>query len=285
MQYIAFLGIHLLLISGLFWKITSLILEPVSIFCSVVLWYSHLENLESNLNSWLYFVCAEFSSFPASALPCPVFCLNIPSNEEKNPNFSLLWWPLKKLFTNKSPSSCVPPLPLNLLKEVTSITKWSFLFFPTIILPPAFLLYCIVWPVVLICLFCLFFTVLAQSLTLLALPCCALYLSVLYLLIIWIALPGSWPYFLHYRFKFFLPSIFSLISLLCTACSFVAIIKVLLQSFFHKPLMICHHLFMSCSCCSSSFTSGFASLVALSNESSSVGIYSSFHVGIWSWSA
>lgn len=85
---------------------------------------------------------------------------------------------------------------------------------------------------------------------------------------------------LHYRFKFFLPSIFSLLSLLCTACSFVAIIKVLLQSFFHKPLTICHHLFMSCSCCSSSFTSGFASLVALSNESSSVGIYSSFHVGI-----
>lgn len=163
-------------------------------FFSVVLWYSHLESLESNLNSWLYFVCAEFSSFPASALSCPVFCLNIPSNEEKNPSFSLLWWPLKKLFKNKSPSSCVPPLPLNLLKEVTSITKWSFLFFPTIILPPAFLLYCIVWPVVLICLFCLFFTVLSQSLTLLALPCCALYLSVLYLLIIWIALTGSWPY-------------------------------------------------------------------------------------------
>lgn len=153
----------------------------------------------------------------------------------------------------------------NLLIQVTSITKWSLLFFPKTILPPAFLLCCIVWPVVLICLFCLFFAVLAQSLMLLALPCCALYLSMLYLLIIWITLSGSWPYFLHYRFKFFLPSIFSLISLLCTACSFLAIIKVLLQSSFYKPLTICHHLFMSCSCCSSSFTSGFASLVAPSN--------------------
>lgn len=95
MQYIAFLDIHLLLISGLFWKITSFILEPASIFFSVVLWYSQLESLESNLNSWLYFICAAFSSFPDSTLSCPVFCLNILFNEEKNPNSSLLRWPLK----------------------------------------------------------------------------------------------------------------------------------------------------------------------------------------------
>lgn len=105
----------------------------------------------------------------------------------------------------------------------------------------------------LILLFCLFFTVLAQSLILLPLPCCALYLSMVHLLKIWLTLPGSWPYILHSGFKSFLPSIFTLIYLVWIACSFVAIIKVLLWSSFHKPLTIYHHLFMSCLCCSSSF--------------------------------
>lgn len=105
----------------------------------------------------------------------------------------------------------------------------------------------------LILLFCLFFTVLAQSLILLTLPCCALCLSVVHLLVIWLMLPGSWPYILHSGFKSFLPSIFTLMYREWIAWSFVAIIKVLLRSSFHKPLTIYHCLFMRCLCCSSSF--------------------------------
>lgn len=65
----SFLGIHLWLISDLFHEATSLTLEPISIFFffSVVLWSSHLESLEDNLNLCLYFICAEFSSFLALA--------------------------------------------------------------------------------------------------------------------------------------------------------------------------------------------------------------------------
>ena len=150
------------------------------------------------------------------------------------------------------------------------------------ILPPAFLLYCIVWLVVLMLLFCLFFTVLAQSLILLALPCCALYLSMVHRLIIWLTLPGSSPYSLHSEFKSFLPPIFTLIYLVWIACSFVAVIKVLPKSSFHKPFTVYHHLFMSCLCFLFPFTSACASLVALSNYSIPLGIYSSFHFGIWS---
>lgn len=130
-------------------------------------------------------------------------------------------------------------------------------------------------------LFYLFFTVLAQSLRLLALPCCALYLSAVHLLIIWLTLPGSWPYILHSGFKSFLPSILTLIYLVRIACSFVAIIKVLLQSSFRKPFTIYHCLPMSFLCCLPS-TSACAFFIALSNDSTPVGIYFSFHFGIWS---
>lgn len=89
-------------------------------------------------------------------------------------------------------------------------------------------------------LFYLFFTVVTQSLRLLALPYYALYLSVVHLLIIWLT-----SYILHLGFKPLLPSIFTLIYLVWIACSFVVIIKVLLQSSFHKPFTIYHRLLMS----------------------------------------
>lgn len=159
-------------------------------------------------------LCAGFSSslllflFFCSSDQLYILCFAwaFPPNKEKYPIFFMLWQSYKKVLW-KAVSRCVfhPP---NLLTEVTSITKNTFLFFPATILFPSFLFCCIVWPTVLILLFCLFFTLFAQSLILLAVPSSTLYLSMV--LIIWLMLPGSWPHILHSGFKSSLPSIFNI---------------------------------------------------------------------------
>lgn len=119
---------------------------------------------------------------------------------------SLFRSPLK----GKALSWCVSP-PTNLVTQATSISK----IFPVLFL--SFHLYFIMWPIVLILPFCLFFSVLTQSLMLLSLLYCV------HLLIIWLMLPRFWPRISHSGFKSFLPSTCTFMYLVWKACSLVAI--------------------------------------------------------------